>query len=78
MSMLDCLSKEIDSVPGVVGTFDSVNSLFEAATTQTVDVNRKQGGQQGLDRGDVYALQKVRKYLQRNTMIVWEVDAQWQ
>lgn len=76
--MLDCLSKEIDSVPGVVGIFDSVNSLFEAATTQTVDVNRKQGGQQGLGRGDVYAFQKVRKYLQRNTMIVQEVDAQWQ
>lgn len=35
VSMLDCLLKEIDSVPGVVGIFDSVNSLFEAATRQS-------------------------------------------
>lgn len=81
VSLLYCLLKEIDSVPGVVGIFDSVNSLIhflKQLQDKTVDVNSRQGGQQGLDRADVYALEKVRKYLQRNAMIVGEADTQWQ
>lgn len=76
MSTLDCLLKEIDNIPVVEGLFDSVNSLFEAATRQRADMNKKQGELTRLSQRWAYALQKTRKYLQRNTVIMWIVDAQ--